>query len=226
MKNVILKIKDNHLIAKNTYRLILSGDLSNKYSYRPGSFVNLKIPGFYLRRPISICDVTPNKLTLIYKVVGEGTLKLSKMKKGEIDTLIDMGNGYNVNTTKQTALLVGGGAGIELTSGNNLYIIGEGTVNAYGGNGGAGTNGAAGGYGVFYVRIEDTDTERYVEGSVQIIYDTMRDSKIMYDEGPDVGGDFGPYIQSERQGMYKEYAELLLQLDPENATAKQIQGLK
>ena len=66
--------------------------------------------------------------------------------------------------------------------------------------------------GDFILRIEDTDTARYVDGSVQIIYDTMRDSKIMYDEGPDVGGDFGPYVQSERMSIYKEYAEKLVEL--------------
>ena len=112
MKQVNLKIKENKLIAKNTYRLILTGDLSNKYPYRPGSFINLRIPSFYLRRPISICDISSKEVTLIYKVVGEGTLKLSKMKKGEIDALVDMGNGYNMNPVKSIALLVGGGAGI------------------------------------------------------------------------------------------------------------------
>ena len=66
--------------------------------------------------------------------------------------------------------------------------------------------------GDFVLRIEDTDTARYVDGSVQIIYDTMRDSKIMYDEGPDVGGDFGPYVQSERKEIYTEYAKKLVEL--------------
>ena len=66
--------------------------------------------------------------------------------------------------------------------------------------------------GKFILRIEDTDTARYVDGSVQIIYDTMRDSGIMYDEGPDVGGDFGPYVQSERKGLYLEYAKKLVEL--------------
>ncbi|MBQ6980440.1 MAG: glutamate--tRNA ligase [Clostridia bacterium] len=65
--------------------------------------------------------------------------------------------------------------------------------------------------GDFILRIEDTDTNRYVDGSVQIIYDTLRDSGIMYDEGPDVGGDFGPYIQSERKNIYTEYAKLLVE---------------
>ncbi len=66
--------------------------------------------------------------------------------------------------------------------------------------------------GKFILRIEDTDTARYVDGSVQIIYDTMRDSGIMYDEGPDVGGDFGPYVQSERKSIYTEYAKKLVEL--------------
>ena len=65
--------------------------------------------------------------------------------------------------------------------------------------------------GDFILRIEDTDTARYVEGSVEIIYNTMRDSKIMYDEGPDVGGDYGPYIQSERKDIYTEYAKKLVE---------------
>ena len=66
--------------------------------------------------------------------------------------------------------------------------------------------------GDFILRIEDTDTARYVDGSVQIIYDTMRDSGIMYDEGPDVGGDYGPYVQSERKALYTEYAKKLVEL--------------
>ena len=66
--------------------------------------------------------------------------------------------------------------------------------------------------GDFILRIEDTDTARYVDGSVQIIYDTLRDSGIMYDEGPDIGGNYGPYVQSERKAIYKEYAEKLVKL--------------
>ncbi len=66
--------------------------------------------------------------------------------------------------------------------------------------------------GDFILRIEDTDTARYVDGSVQIIYDTMRDSGVMYDEGPDVGGNYGPYVQSERKEIYLEYAKKLVEL--------------
>ena len=66
--------------------------------------------------------------------------------------------------------------------------------------------------GDFVLRIEDTDTARYVDGSVEIIYNTMRDSGIMYDEGPDVGGNYGPYVQSERKDLYLEYAKKLVEL--------------
>lgn len=66
--------------------------------------------------------------------------------------------------------------------------------------------------GKFILRIEDTDQERYVDGAVDVIYRTMKDTGLFHDEGPDVGGDYGPYIQSERRGLYKEYAEKLVEL--------------
>lgn len=66
--------------------------------------------------------------------------------------------------------------------------------------------------GDFILRIEDTDQERYVEGAVDLIYRTMKDTGLIHDEGPDVGGEYGPYIQSERRGLYKEYAEKLVEL--------------
>ena len=65
--------------------------------------------------------------------------------------------------------------------------------------------------GKFILRIEDTDQERYVEGAVDIIYDTLKQTGLIHDEGPDIGGAFGPYIQSERRGMYKKYAEELIE---------------
>ncbi len=64
----------------------------------------------------------------------------------------------------------------------------------------------------FILRIEDTDQERYVDGAVDVIYRTMKDTGLIHDEGPDVGGDYGPYIQSERRNIYKEYAEKLVEL--------------
>ena len=65
--------------------------------------------------------------------------------------------------------------------------------------------------GDFILRIEDTDRERYVEGAVEVIYDTLRKAGLKWDEGPDIGGDYGPYVQSERMGMFKEYALKLIE---------------
>ena len=66
--------------------------------------------------------------------------------------------------------------------------------------------------GDFILRIEDTDQNRYVEGAVDIIYDTLASVGLIHDEGPDVGGDFGPYTQSERLPIYKEYAHKLIEV--------------
>ena len=65
--------------------------------------------------------------------------------------------------------------------------------------------------GTFILRIEDTDQERYVEGAVDVIYNTLKQVGMFWDEGPDVGGEFGPYIQSERMGMYMDYAKKLVE---------------
>ena len=65
--------------------------------------------------------------------------------------------------------------------------------------------------GTFILRIEDTDQERYVEGAVDIIYNTLRETGLLWDEGPDVGGPVGPYVQSERMGMFKDYALQLVE---------------
>ncbi|MBR4890385.1 MAG: glutamate--tRNA ligase, partial [Clostridia bacterium] len=66
--------------------------------------------------------------------------------------------------------------------------------------------------GDFILRIEDTDQERYVDGAVDLIYKTMKETGLIHDEGPDIGGDFGPYVQSDRRNIYKEYAEKLVEL--------------
>ena len=110
MKDLIFTIDSNKKIAKNTYEMVLLGDCSD---IKCGQFVNLKIEGFYLRRPISVCCVEGDKLTLIYKVVGEGTEVMAKMTKGEeILTLTGLGNGYDTSKSGETPLLVGGGAGV------------------------------------------------------------------------------------------------------------------
>lgn len=110
MTESIFTVISNEKIAKNTYKMILSG---NTDSGRPGQFVNIKIDGFFLRRPISVCDIEENTLTLIYKTVGAGTDKLSKTEKGEkLNILAFLGNGYDLSKSGETPLLIGGGVGV------------------------------------------------------------------------------------------------------------------
>ena len=66
--------------------------------------------------------------------------------------------------------------------------------------------------GDFILRIEDTDQERFVEGAIDVIYSSLKESGLTYDEGPDVGGNYGPYVQSERKAIYMEYAKILVEL--------------
>ena len=111
MKQQIFKIASNKCIAKNTYEMVLSGDGSSVTN--PGQFINIKLDGFFLRRPISICDYSENGLTIIYKVVGKGTEKMALMKEGEeLDILTPLGNGYDTSLSGDKPLLVGGGAGV------------------------------------------------------------------------------------------------------------------
>ncbi len=111
MNTAIFEIITNKKIAKNTYEMTLSGDTS--HITRPGQFVNLKLDGFFLRRPISVCNLEGDVLTLIYKAVGEGTEAMAKMQKGEkLDILCGLGNGYDLSVSGSAPLLIGGGAGV------------------------------------------------------------------------------------------------------------------
>ncbi len=111
MDNVIFTIIENKHIAKSTYYMVLSGDCSA--ITKPGQFVNIKIEGEFLRRPISVCDYTETTLTLIYKVVGVGTDKMSKMAAGDkLDVLTGLGNGYDTAKSGAKPLLIGGGVGV------------------------------------------------------------------------------------------------------------------
>ncbi len=104
------EIVSNRKIAKNTFEMVLSGDTEG---IRPGQFVNLKLEGFYLRRPISVCDFAPGRLTLVYKVVGHGTACMAELAPGAvIDTLTGLGNGYDTAPSGDKPLLIGGGAGV------------------------------------------------------------------------------------------------------------------
>ena len=105
------QIIENAQVAPKVYLLDLAGDTS--MVKRPGQFCQLQIPGFYLRRPISICDWDENGMTLIYKVIGEGTEALSRLETGTmLDALNGLGNGYDVDACGNSPLVIGGGVGI------------------------------------------------------------------------------------------------------------------
>ena len=111
MQDSIFTIIENIKIAKDVYKMLLRGDTSAIIN--AGEFVNIQLDGFYLRRPISVCDVEGDVLTLIYKVVGKGTLAMSEMPEGtELRILTGLGNGYDLSPAGDDPLLVGGGVGV------------------------------------------------------------------------------------------------------------------
>ena len=110
MRQTFLTVKQNAKIAENVFEMVLTGDLSG---VRAGQFVNLLIDGLYLRRPISVCDLQDDELTLVFKVVGKGTERLSKAQNGDVfDTLVGLGNGYDLDKDFKKPLLIGGGVGV------------------------------------------------------------------------------------------------------------------
>ncbi len=111
MKQAYFKVISNKRIAKNVYEMKLEGDTSAIIA--PGQFVNIKIEGKFLRRPISICDYSENSLTLIYKVVGKGTSIMSAMQENTwLDILVGLGNGFNTSDSGENPVLIGGGVGV------------------------------------------------------------------------------------------------------------------
>ena len=111
MKQSIFKILTNENIADKVYKMTLSGDISDISA--TGQFVNIKLDGMFLRRPISVCDFEDGVLTLIYKVVGKGTEYMSGLKKDdELDILTGLGNGYYTGFAGEKPLLIGGGVGV------------------------------------------------------------------------------------------------------------------
>ena len=111
MKQGLYAIIENVPLTKAVYKMVLKGDTSAITA--PGQFVNLKLDGLFLRRPISICDYDDTTITLIYKVVGEGTAQMAKITVGQqVDVLVGLGNGYDITKCEQNALLIGGGVGV------------------------------------------------------------------------------------------------------------------
>ena len=110
MKQGFFEITENIPLTENVYKMVLRGDASAITA--PGQFVNIQLDGLYLRRPISVCDVSGDCLTIIYKVVGKGTAKLSQMQSGSLDLLTGLGNGYDLSCAGDRPVLLGGGVGV------------------------------------------------------------------------------------------------------------------
>ena len=124
MKQGLFQIIENTRLTASVYRMRLVGDTS--HITRPGQFVNVKLDGFYLRRPISVCDCQGDVLTLVYKVVGKGTEAMSKMTEGNLDILTGLGNGYDLTLSGDQPLLLGGGVGVPPLYLLARELIGEG----------------------------------------------------------------------------------------------------
>lgn len=109
-KQNIYKILSNKKIAKDVFEMVLEGD--TQYITDPGQFINIQLEGKFLRRPISVCDYDDTTVTIIYKVVGEGTEMMSALPVGEtLDVLTGLGNGYDISKGTKP-MLIGGGVGV------------------------------------------------------------------------------------------------------------------
>lgn len=103
-------VTDNRHIGKNTMMMMLEGPTDEFTA--PGQFVNIAIPGLTLRRPISVCDIEGDTLTIVYDIVGKGTEAMAEMKPGtELDILAALGNGFNLDNCGERPILLGGGVG-------------------------------------------------------------------------------------------------------------------
>ena len=123
MKQGLFKVLSNENIADKVYKMTLSGDTSDITA--TGQFVNIKLDGMYLRRPISVCDYSDTTLTLIYKAVGKGTEYMSSLKEGAVlDVLTGLGNGYDTSLSGNSPLLIGGGVGVP-----PMYALAKALVN-------------------------------------------------------------------------------------------------
>ena len=109
MKQLLFTIKENVALTDSVYKMTLSGDTTD---IKCGQFVNIKLDGLYLRRPISVCDCEDGVLTLVYKVVGKGTEQMSRMKDGTLAILTGLGNGYDTSLSGEKPLHLGGGLGV------------------------------------------------------------------------------------------------------------------
>ena len=125
MKQSIFTVVRNEKLTDNVCKMVLAGDTSAITA--PGQFVNIKLDGLFLRRPISVCDWDNETLTIIYKVVGKGTEAMAAMASGDtLDVLTGLGNGYDLSLTGENPLLIGGGVGVPPMYGLAKALIAEG----------------------------------------------------------------------------------------------------
>ncbi len=110
MKQGLFEIVSNTALTDSVYKMVLQGDTSAITA--SGQFVNLKLDGLYLRRPISVCDLEGDRLTIVYKVVGKGTAQMAAMQEGKVDILTGLGNGYDLSLVGERPVLLGGGVGV------------------------------------------------------------------------------------------------------------------
>lgn len=111
MKQSVFEIVSNKALTETVFQMVLKGDTTAITA--PGQFVNLKLEGLYLRRPISVCDLEGDKLIIVYKAVGKGTEQMSRMQSGaKMDVLTGLGNGYDLSLSGDKPVLLGGGVGV------------------------------------------------------------------------------------------------------------------
>lgn len=111
MKKEWYTVLQNRKIAAEIYEMRLAGDTAEITA--PGQFLNIRLDGFYLRRPISVCDWDEKTVTIIYKVVGRGTEAMTALQAGQkLDVLVGLGNGFDVGLGGAHPILIGGGVGV------------------------------------------------------------------------------------------------------------------
>ena len=130
MKQTIFEITKNIPLNSQVMLMDLKGDVKDNH---PGQFIDIALDGLFLRRPISICNISGDTMTIIYKIVGKGTEKMAMLKAGDkLDVLTNLGNGYDLSIVNKDALLIGGGVGVPplfmlakelLSKGINVTII-------------------------------------------------------------------------------------------------------
>ena len=111
MKQQSLRATENVRIAENVWKMVLEDPALEEQ--KPGQFINIRLDGLYLRRPISVCESDPGVLTIVYKAVGTGTEQMSRIRAGKrLDVLTGLGNGYDLSKAGDKPLLLGGGVGV------------------------------------------------------------------------------------------------------------------